>query len=56
MVAVMPLADNMTQQTSSKISGTSKWPVRVAVIGVGLLGGSVAKAIRRGLPEVQLVA
>ena len=56
MVAVMPLADNMTQQTSSKISGTSKWPVRVAVIGVGLLGGSVAKAIRRRLPEVQLVA
>ena len=26
------------------------------MIGVGLLGGSVAKAIRRRLPEVQLVA
>lgn len=32
------------------------WPSRVAILGVGLLGGSVAKSLRRYSPRLQLVA
>ena len=31
------------------------WPSRIAILGVGLLGGSVAKAIRRAHPNVTVV-
>lgn len=31
------------------------WPRRVAVLGVGLLGGSVGLALRRQLPDVEIV-
>ena len=31
------------------------WPRRVAIIGVGLLGGSVALALRRRNPDVQVI-
>ncbi len=31
------------------------WPNRIAILGVGLLGGSVAKAIRRVQPKVTVV-
>ncbi len=31
------------------------WPGRIAILGVGLLGGSVAKAIRRVRPDVTVV-
>ncbi len=31
------------------------WPHRIAILGVGLLGGSVALALRRARPEAQIV-
>ncbi|NND99072.1 MAG: prephenate dehydrogenase/arogenate dehydrogenase family protein, partial [Pirellulaceae bacterium] len=31
------------------------WPHRVAILGVGLLGGSVALSLKRRLPNVQIV-
>ncbi|MCG8653316.1 MAG: prephenate dehydrogenase [Pirellulales bacterium] len=31
------------------------WPRRVAILGVGLLGGSVGLALRRKLPEIEIV-
>lgn len=31
------------------------WPERIAILGVGLLGGSVAKAVRRRVPHVRVV-
>ncbi len=36
-------------------SATDPWPRRVAILGVGLLGGSVGLALRRQLPEVEIV-
>lgn len=35
--------------------GVAVWPRRVAIVGVGLLGGSVALALRRVRPAVQIV-
>lgn len=35
--------------------GASVWPRRVAILGVGLLGGSVALALRRARPGVEIV-
>jgi prephenate dehydrogenase len=34
---------------------SNAWPSRIAILGVGLLGGSVAKAIRRAQPSVKVV-
>lgn len=34
---------------------SEEWPRRVAILGVGLLGGSVAKSIRRLRPKTQFV-
>ncbi len=31
------------------------WPRRVAIVGMGLIGGSLARALRRARPEVELV-
>ncbi len=36
-------------------AATPDWPRRVAILGVGLLGGSVALALRRARPQVTLV-
>ena len=32
------------------------FPRRVAIVGAGLLGGSVAKSLRRALPQIEIVA
>ena len=42
----IPNASSMTKETT--------WPCRVAIVGVGLLGGSVSKSIRRELSEVHV--
>ena len=36
-------------------SAENEWPRQVAILGVGLLGGSVALALRRALPQTRLV-
>ena len=46
----------MNKLSSNKNTGGTQWPIRVAVLGVGLLGGSVAKALRRSNSEMELVA
>jgi len=35
--------------------GSDLWPRRMAILGVGLLGGSVAMAVRRACPTVEVV-
>lgn len=34
---------------------TEPWPRRVAILGVGLLGGSLGLALRRAVPEIEIV-
>ena len=46
----------MNELRSNENTGGTNWPARVAVLGVGLLGGSVAKALRELHPGVELVA
>ena len=50
-------ADRSDTARSSDVAGTrdSAWPRRVAVLGVGLLGGSVALALRRAVPGIQII-
>lgn len=36
-------------------SAENEWPRQVAILGVGLLGGSVALALRRTLPQIRIV-
>ena len=50
------MANPIMNQLSSENAGEHGWPARVAVLGVGLLGGSVAMAIRQASSRVQLVA
>lgn len=40
---------------NSADSGNHVWPRRVAVLGVGLLGGSVAMALRRTVPQIEII-
>jgi len=48
--------NRMINQRSNDDAEVGQWPKRVAILGVGLLGGSVAMAIRRFNPKVELVA
>ena len=56
LIAAAQMARRMKKQRLTEISSNPRWPSRVAVLGVGLLGGSVAKSLRRANPEIHLVA
>ena len=56
LIAAAKMARRMKKQRLIEISSNPRWPSRVAVLGVGLLGGSVAKSLRRAIPEIHLVA
>jgi prephenate dehydrogenase len=56
LIAAAKMARRMKKQRLSENSSSPQWPNRVAVLGVGLLGGSVAKSLRRANPDIHLVA
>ena len=56
LIAAAKMARRMKKQRLSENSSSPQWPNRVAVLGVGLLGGSVAKSLRRANPNIHLVA